>query len=117
MRLAEQDVRAMAREQRLLREVVMLARRCDGSLPRSRSDAQLAGTGRCGPVMPSSVRAVHPDASRFQRWETSSLTAGLRPRQPVAARCGRRPAGTAQGPAADASSRMSLVPPSGPAAR
>ena len=52
MRLAEQDVRAMAREQRLLREVVTLARRCDGSLPTVALDALLAGTGPVRPVLP-----------------------------------------------------------------
>jgi hypothetical protein len=52
MRLAGQDVQAMLSEQRLLREVVTLARRCDGCLPAVMLDALLAGTGPVRPVLP-----------------------------------------------------------------
>jgi len=52
MRLHGQDVQAMVREQRLLREVVTLARRSEGPLPGVTLDALLAGTGPVRPVLP-----------------------------------------------------------------
>lgn len=52
MRLAGQDLQAMLGEQRLLREVVRLARRCDGCPPPATLDAVLAGTGPVRPVVP-----------------------------------------------------------------
>jgi hypothetical protein len=52
MRLAGQDVQAMLCEQRLLLEIVTLARRCDGRLPAAALDALLAGTGPVRPVLP-----------------------------------------------------------------
>ena len=52
MRLVGTDVQAMKREQRLLREVVALARRCDGRLPTGVLDELLTGTGPVRPVLP-----------------------------------------------------------------
>ena len=52
MRLAGHDVQAMNREQRLLRQVVSLARRCDGRPPRAVLDQVLAGTGPVRPLLP-----------------------------------------------------------------
>ena len=39
-------------EQRLLRHVVRLTRRCDGPAPRAQLDAVLAGTSAVRPVLP-----------------------------------------------------------------
>jgi len=39
-------------EQRLLRDVVRLTRRCDGPAPRGLLDAVLAGTSAVRPVLP-----------------------------------------------------------------
>ena len=39
-------------EQRLLRDVVRLTRRCDGPAPRGLVDAVLAGTSAVRPVLP-----------------------------------------------------------------
>ena len=52
MQLAGQDMRAMAREQRLLRELVRVARRSDGLLPADVLDPLLAGTGAVRPALP-----------------------------------------------------------------
>ena len=52
MRLAGQDVQEMVREQRLLRAIVALARRCDGCLPVVALDELLAGRGPVRPVLP-----------------------------------------------------------------
>ena len=52
MRLAGQDAREMAHEQRLLREVVGLARRCEGRPPSGTLDAVLAGTSGVRPSLP-----------------------------------------------------------------
>ena len=52
MRLAGHDVQAMLGEQRLLRQVVRLARRCDGCPPPATLDALLAGTGPARPAVP-----------------------------------------------------------------
>ena len=56
MRLAGQDVQAMLSEQRLLREIVTLARRADGCLPAAALDAVLAGTGPVRPALPAQRR-------------------------------------------------------------
>lgn len=42
----------MVVEQRLLRDVVRLTRRCDGPAPRGLLDAVLAGTSAVRPVVP-----------------------------------------------------------------
>jgi hypothetical protein len=47
----------MNREQRLLRQVVSLARRCDGRPPRAVLDQVLAGTGPVRPLLPVQRRA------------------------------------------------------------
>jgi len=60
VRLAGQDVQAMNREQRLLRQLVSLARRCDGRLPRAVLDELLAGTGPARPVLPGQRRPLTP---------------------------------------------------------
>lgn len=60
MRLAGQDAQAMLHEQRLLREVVTLARRCDGCLPGAILDALLTGTGPVRPVLPVQRRPRTP---------------------------------------------------------
>ena len=60
MRLAGQDVQEMNREQRLLRQVVVLARRCHGPLPVSVLDELLAGRGPVRPVLPLQRRARTP---------------------------------------------------------
>jgi hypothetical protein len=53
MRLLGQDVRELRAEQRLLRRVVALARRCDRCPPARLLDDVLAGTGAVRPAMPS----------------------------------------------------------------
>jgi hypothetical protein len=45
-------------EQRLLRDVVRLTRRCDGPAPRSLLDAVLAGTSAVRPVLPVQRRSA-----------------------------------------------------------
>ena len=57
MRLVGQDVQDMLAEQRLLLEVVRLARRCDGCPPADILDALLAGTGPVRPVLPVQRRS------------------------------------------------------------
>lgn len=52
MRLAQREVQAMVREQRLLWQVVALARRSDDFLPCTALDALLDGTGPVRPVLP-----------------------------------------------------------------
>jgi hypothetical protein len=60
VRLAGQDVQAMNREQRLLRQLVTLARRCEGRLPPSVLDELLSGTGPVRPVLPGQRRPRTP---------------------------------------------------------
>lgn len=59
MRLLGQDVRELLAEQRLLRQVVALARRSDRQAPARLLDGVLAGTGGVRPVLPSQ-RASRP---------------------------------------------------------
>lgn len=53
MRLLGQDVRELLAEQRLLRQVVALARRCDRRPPPRVLDDVLAGTGAARPSLPA----------------------------------------------------------------
>lgn len=52
MRVVGQDLQDLVREQRLLREVLRLVRRCDGAAPTRLLDAVLAGTGGVRPLLP-----------------------------------------------------------------
>jgi hypothetical protein len=64
VQVAQQDVRAMGFEQRLLRQVVAVARRCDDSLPVHVLDDLLAGTGPVRPALPAQRSTVHPRLAR-----------------------------------------------------
>ena len=46
------ELHELVAEQRLLREVLRLTRRCDGPAPRCTLDAVLAGTSGVRPVLP-----------------------------------------------------------------
>lgn len=64
-----QDLPEMAREQRLLRDLVAVARRCDGRLPQLVLDAVLTGTCAVRPLVrpPAQARSasrVRPRSSR-----------------------------------------------------
>lgn len=52
MRVVGGELHELVREQRLLRDVLRLARRCDGSAPPPLVDAVLAGTSAVRPVLP-----------------------------------------------------------------
>lgn len=58
MPLQEQQIHAMVREQRLLRDVVALVRRCESVPPRAVLDAVLAGTSAVRPVLPRQRTAL-----------------------------------------------------------
>jgi hypothetical protein len=52
MRVDGRELHELVAEQRLLREVVRLSRRCDGPPPRALLDAVLTGRGAVRPVLP-----------------------------------------------------------------
>jgi len=52
MKVDRRALSELVREQRLLREVLRLTRRCEGPAPRSLLDAVLAGTSAVRPVLP-----------------------------------------------------------------
>ena len=52
MKVDGREIRELVTEQRLLRDVVRLTRRCDGPAPRPLVDAVLAGTSAVRPVLP-----------------------------------------------------------------
>jgi hypothetical protein len=52
MRVDAQALHELVAEQRLLRDVVRLTRRCEGPAPRVLVDAVLAGTSAVRPVLP-----------------------------------------------------------------
>jgi len=52
MRVIGSELQELVWEQRLLRDVVRLARRCDGPVPTPLLDAVLAGTSAVRPVLP-----------------------------------------------------------------
>ncbi len=52
MRVVGQDLRELVAEQRLVREVVALVRRCDGRPPAEVLDAVLAGRAAARPAVP-----------------------------------------------------------------
>ncbi len=52
MRVIARELHELVVEQRLLRDVVRLARRCDGSPPSRVLDAVLAGTSAVRPELP-----------------------------------------------------------------
>ena len=52
MRVDARELHELVAEQRLLRDVVRLTRRCDGPAPRSLLDAVLAGTSAVRPRLP-----------------------------------------------------------------
>lgn len=52
MRFDGRELHQLVVEQRLLRDVVRLTRRCDGPAPRRLVDAVLAGTSAVRPVLP-----------------------------------------------------------------
>lgn len=53
MRLLGRDAQELRSEQRLLRQVAALARRCECRLPARLLDDVLAGTGGVRPMLPS----------------------------------------------------------------
>jgi hypothetical protein len=53
MELDARELRELVVEQRLLRDVLRLTRRCDGPAPRGPLDAVLAGTSGVRPVLPA----------------------------------------------------------------
>ncbi len=52
MKVDGRELHEMVAEQRLLRDVVRLTRRCDGPAPRALLDEVLAGTSAVRPVLP-----------------------------------------------------------------
>lgn len=60
MRVLGTELHELVSEQRLLRDVLRLARRCEGRLPLPLLDAVLAGTSAVRPVLPHqrSVRSA-----------------------------------------------------------
>lgn len=56
MRVLAEDLRVLVEEQRLLREVVGLVRRCDGPAPVPLLDVVLGGRGPVRPVVPTMRR-------------------------------------------------------------
>ena len=52
MKVVGRELQELVIEQRLLRDVLRLARRCDGSAPPPLLDAVLAGTSAVRPVLP-----------------------------------------------------------------
>jgi hypothetical protein len=52
MKVDGRGLRELVTEQRLLRDVLRLTRRCDGAAPRGLLDAVLAGTSAVRPVLP-----------------------------------------------------------------
>ena len=52
MKVDGRELRELVTEQRLLREVVRLTRRCDGAAPRELLDEVLSGRGAVRPVLP-----------------------------------------------------------------
>ena len=52
MKVDGRELHEMVAEQRLLRDVVRLTRRCDGPAPKPLVDAVLAGTSAVRPVLP-----------------------------------------------------------------
>jgi hypothetical protein len=52
MKVDGRELHEMVAEQRLLRDVVRLTRRCEGPAPRGLLDAVLAGTSAVRPVLP-----------------------------------------------------------------
>jgi hypothetical protein len=61
-----QDVRELAREQRLLRDLVAVVRRADGRLPEPVLDAVLAGTCAVRPVLPPRPRSGSGRSARVR---------------------------------------------------
>ena len=53
MKVDGRELHELVHEQRLLREVVRLTRRCDGPAPRAQLDAVLAGTSGVRPLLPT----------------------------------------------------------------
>jgi hypothetical protein len=53
MKVERRELSELVAEQRLLRDVVRLTRRCDGPAPRGLLDAVLAGTSAVRPVLPA----------------------------------------------------------------
>ena len=53
MKVEARELHEMLLEQRLLRDLVRLTRRCDGPAPRSLLDEVLAGTSAVRPVLPA----------------------------------------------------------------
>lgn len=53
MKVDGRELHELVSEQRLLRDVVRLTRRCDGPAPRALVDAVLAGTSAVRPVLPA----------------------------------------------------------------
>jgi hypothetical protein len=56
MKLDARELHELVAEQRLLRDVLRLTRRCDGPAPRGPLDAVLAGTSAVRPVLPQQRR-------------------------------------------------------------
>lgn len=52
MRVVGRQLQELVQEQRLLRDVVRLVRRCEAAAPRPLLDAVLAGTGPVRPALP-----------------------------------------------------------------
>ena len=52
MRVVGRDLQDLVSEQRLLRDVLRLVRRCDGAAPVPVLDAVLAGTSAVRPLLP-----------------------------------------------------------------
>jgi hypothetical protein len=57
MRVVGRELHELVAEQRLLRDVLRLARRCDGSAPPPLLDAVLEGTSAVRPVLPQQREA------------------------------------------------------------
>lgn len=53
MKVDGRELHELVVEQRLLRDVLRLTRRCDGPAPRRTLDAVLAGTSAVRPVLPA----------------------------------------------------------------
>ena len=57
MRVDGRELHELVVDQRLLRDVVRLTRRCDGPAPRALVDEVLAGTSAVRPVLPAQRRS------------------------------------------------------------
>lgn len=60
MQVAQHDAQVMVLEQRLLRQVVAVARRSDRSVPVTVLDGLLAGTGPVRPALPGQRGTATP---------------------------------------------------------